>query len=48
MKVAVTGSSGLIGSELVRSLLFSWVDGERDVVFRLEVHELTGRLVGPL
>jgi nitroimidazol reductase NimA-like FMN-containing flavoprotein (pyridoxamine 5'-phosphate oxidase superfamily) len=32
----------------VRSKLTAWAHGERDAVLRLEVHELTGRQVGPL
>ncbi len=32
----------------VRSQLTAWAHGERDLVLRLEVHELTGRQVGPL
>jgi uncharacterized protein len=35
-------------AERVRSQLTAWAHGERDVVLRLEVHELTGRQVGPL
>jgi uncharacterized protein len=31
----------------IRSRLTSWAQGERDVVLRLEVQDLTGRSVGP-
>jgi uncharacterized protein len=30
-----------------RSKISTWAAGERDVVLRLEVHELTGRRIGP-
>ena len=32
----------------VRSKITAWAEGERDAVLHLEVHELTGRRVGPL
>lgn len=34
--------------ELALSRISPWTDGDRDVVLRLDVEELTGRRVGPL
>jgi nitroimidazol reductase NimA-like FMN-containing flavoprotein (pyridoxamine 5'-phosphate oxidase superfamily) len=31
-----------------RSTIKAWAEGDRDVVLRLEVHEVTGRSVGPI
>jgi nitroimidazol reductase NimA-like FMN-containing flavoprotein (pyridoxamine 5'-phosphate oxidase superfamily) len=37
---------GVMASARLRSRLTAWAQGERDVVLRLEVQELTGRAVG--